>query len=132
MKKAYLSILIICLMACMGMPLQSSEMDMKQDITVKLQVPDSGWRIRILEIHKVKQELWVISEVYRMKGMAAQVISTVEDTVTVPVSELPVVHFVVGKKWKWSDGGSITFIGSKNEIMENLKSGECLYKRDGR
>lgn len=130
MKKACLFILIIGLTACMDMQLQSSEMDMKRDITVKLQVPDSAWRIRILEIHQVNRELWVISEVYRMKGMAAQVISTVEDTVTVPVPELPVVHFVVGKTWKWSDDGSITFIGSKDEIMKNLKSGECLYKRE--
>jgi zinc protease len=130
MKKVCLFVLIFCLMACMGMQVQSSETDLKQDVTVKLQVPDSGWRIRILEIHKVNKELWVISEVYRMKGMAAQVISTVEDTVTVPVSDLPVTHFVIGKTWNWSDGSPYTFIGSKDEIMKNLNAGECLYKRD--
>jgi hypothetical protein len=116
----------------MGAQLQSAEKDMKQDITVKLQVPDSGWRIRILEIYKVNQELWVISEVYRMKGMAAQVISTVEDTVTVPGSKLPVIHFVIGKTWNWSDDGPVRFIGSKNEIINSLESGECLYKREAK
>jgi len=117
-------------MACMGMQIQSSETDLKQDITIKLQVPDSGWRIRILEIHKVNKELLVISEVYRMKGMAAQAISTVEDTVAVPVSDLPVTHFIIGKTWNWLDGSPYTFIGSKDEITKDLKSGECLYERE--
>ena len=130
MKKVCLFVMIFCSMACMGMQVQSSETGLKQDITVKLQVPDSGWRIRILEIHKVNKELVVISEVYRMKGMAAQVISTIEDTVMVPASELKVTHFVIGKTWNWSDGSPYTFIGSKDEIMKDLKSGECLYKRN--
>ncbi len=122
--------MISCSMACMGMQIQSSERDLKKDIAITLQVPDSGWRIRILEVHRVNKELWVISEVYRMKGMAAQVISTVEDTVTVPDSDLPVTHFVLGKTWNWSDNSPVTFIDSKDDIMKNLKSGECLYQKE--
>jgi hypothetical protein len=117
-------------MACMGMQGQSSESDLKQDIAVKLQVPDSGWRIRILEVYRVHNELLVITEVYRMKGMAAQVISTVEDKVTVSAPALPITHFIIGKTWNWSDGSPYKFIDSKDAINKDLKAGECLYKKN--
>ena len=102
----------------------------KREITVKLTVPDSGWAIAIDEIHKVKNELWVISTVSRDPNvMAAQVISTVQDSVNLPAPDLPVMHFVIGKAWGWKNKEPYTFIKNRKLVEKELKSGKVLYRR---
>ena len=49
------------------------------EVSVKLTVPDTTWTITINEVHKVENELWVISTVSQTPDMmGAQVISTLQ------------------------------------------------------
>lgn len=101
-----------------------------KEITVKLSVPDSVWTIAIDEVHKVENELWVISTVSRNPNMmGAQVISTVQDIVKIRAPDLPVKYFVIGKKWGWKNKEPYTFIKNPGQIGKDLKTGKILYRK---
>ena len=60
--------------------------------------------------------------------MAAKVISTVADSVTIPESgDLPITHFIIGKAWDWGDTGDYTFVADLDEIEAQLKDAERIY-----
>ncbi len=102
----------------------------KISITVDLTVPDSAWAIIVEEVHKVNNEIWVISRVSRDPDMmAAQVITTVRDTVEISAAELPLKHLVIGKTWGWKNEEPYTFINDLKQFEEDVKSGKLLYKR---
>ncbi|MBA4366176.1 MAG: hypothetical protein C0403_00855 [Desulfobacterium sp.] len=132
MKKIWLVIMLFSAMACMGMQGNSASRYPVQKISVTVNVPDSGWRVRILEVHRVNEELWVVSELYRLEGKSSQVVSSIEDLVEIPAPTLPVVHFIIGKTWGWSaKTDSNHYIRSRKEIADKLSKGECIYpKRD--
>ena len=60
----------------------SREMKMRE-ISIKITVPDPAWSVSIKEIYIVDKELWVISELVHAPVMAAQIITTATDKVTV-------------------------------------------------
>ena len=104
-----------------------------REIIVELTVPDAAWKITIDEVHRVGNELWVISTVSRDPDiMGAQVISKVKDSLVFEASDLPAKHFVIGKSWEWQNKESYRFIDDMGEIERELKSGERLYKRNSR
>lgn len=80
----------------------------EQEITVKLTVPDVGWKIYIEEIYCVEGELWVICRLDRPPVMAAQIISTVSDTIKVKTPDLVTKYFVLGKTWRWRNNEPYT------------------------
>jgi hypothetical protein len=99
--------------------------------TVSLQAPDMAWSVRIEEIHKVNDELWVIAQLNRRSGMAGQMITTVKDTVkTAAPDDLKVKYFVLGKTWGWKNSEAYTFPKDRREIKEKLKSGTVLFQRE--
>ncbi len=101
-----------------------------REITVRLDTPDAGWRIVIESVHRTEKSLLVLSRLERADGMAAQVITTVSDRVTVPdASGLPVRHFITGKTWGWGDYPDITFIDSTKEIEATLARSEPVFRR---
>ena len=102
----------------------------KISITVELTVPDSAWAITVEEVHKVNNGIWVISRVSRDPDMmAAQVISTVRDTVEINAAELPLKHLVIGKTWGWKNEEPYTFINDLRQVESDLKTSKLLYKR---
>ena len=101
----------------------------EKEITVKLIVPDSAWTIAIDEVHKVGNELWVISTVSRNADMmGAQVISTVQASLKLAVPDLPIKNFIIGKAWDWKNEEPYNFIKNLKQIEKELKSGALLYK----
>ena len=101
----------------------------EKEITVELTVPDSAWAVSITEVHKVGNELWVISTVSRdPDAMGAQVISTVQDSLKLAVPDLPVKIYIIGKAWAWENTEPYTFIKDLKQIEKELKSGKLLYK----
>jgi hypothetical protein len=101
----------------------------EKEITVELTVPDSAWAVSINEVHKVGNELWVISTVSRdPDAMGAQVISTVQDSMKLAVPDLPVKNYIIGKAWAWENTEPYTFIKDLKQIEKELKSGKLLYK----
>lgn len=102
----------------------------EKEITVTLTVPDAAYTIAIEEVHKVKNEIWVISKVSRDPNiMGAQVISTIGDTVKASAPDLPMKHFVIGKTWGWKNEEPYTFTKNLKDIEKDLKSGTLAYKR---
>ncbi len=130
MKKVWLVMMLLSAMACMGMQENSASRFSVQKISVTVDVPDSGWRVRILEVHRVKEELWVFSDMYRLEGKSSQVISKAEDQVEIPAPPLPIVHFITGKTWGWTGKkDSNRYIRSRLEMDDKISQGECLYHK---
>ena len=98
-------------------------------ISVRLDAPDAGWRIRILEVHRTENQLAVISRLEQTATEAAATISTISDSVQIPDPgvELPVVHFVTGKTWDWGESEGYRFIKSIDELRPQLEQAERLY-----
>lgn len=128
---AYKLCIIIFMMcaACISTPVNSSDMTSARDIEVKLKVPDMGWKIRIHAIHQRDEILIVISSLTRQPGMAGQAISTVSDKIHMPLPDLPIKHFILGKTWKWKNPEPYTFIHDMDEIAGSLEGGQLLYRR---
>lgn len=98
------------------------------EVSVKLTVPDTTWTITINEVHKVENELWVISTVSQTPDMmGAQVISTLQASLKLAAPDLPVKNFIIGKTWNWENSEPYTFINDLKEIEKELKSGKRLY-----
>ena len=64
---------------------------------------DAGWSIAIESVYRSESEV-IAFRAISAEGMAAKVISTVADSVTIPESgDLPITHFIIGKAWDWGD-----------------------------
>ena len=105
----------------------------EREITVTLTVPDAAWEISIEEVHRVKNEIWVISTVSRNPYlMGAQVISVVKASIKCAAADGPVKHFIIGKTWNWPNEEPFTFLKTRQELDKDLKSGKLLCKGTGR
>lgn len=102
-------------------------------ISLRLDVPDAAWRIHIDQILASKDRLIVLSTLERNPDvMAAQVISTVSDTVEIDemYADFPIKHYVVGKTWNWGDTGEYAFIESAEVISDALPDAKILFNRE--
>ena len=121
--------LLLCA-ACISTPVNSEDAVVNaRDVEVKLNVPDLGWKIRILEIRQRDEVLWVISSLTRHPGPSGQAISTVSDRVRLDLPDFPVKHFILGKTWKWENKEPYTFINSMGDIAGQLEGSQLLYQR---
>jgi len=105
--------------------------DNQQTISVRLDTPDAGWSIAIDSIYRTKESLIVISKLSHSADLAAQVITTVADTVQISASEapLPVRHYILGKTWNWGAIPSYTFIESMSAVGESLENAEKITQK---
>jgi len=103
-------------------------------ITVRLDTPDAAWRVEIEKIFRANDGLVVYSRLSRdPDAMAAQVISTVADTVELDDrhASLPVVrHYITGKTWDWGDTGGYSFVESAERVESAVQGAELLYTRE--
>jgi hypothetical protein len=99
-------------------------------VTIKLQVPDGGWRVQITQVHQTKTGLMAVSELSRVPGMAIQMISTVQDSVEVQTPVLPVKHLVLGKTWGWENQEPHTFLKDKGQLAKQLTGAKQIYQRN--
>lgn len=100
------------------------------EVRVSLDVPDAAWRIHIEEVLLAEGEIRVVSRLERPPLMAAQVISTISDSVEVEVPQLPMKHFILGKTWGWDNDPELVFIGDDAELKELRKNCRVLYRRE--
>ena len=87
-------------------------------ISVRLDVPHAGWRIGIERVYRTPDAWVAVSRLSESGGPAAQVVSTVSDRVIVEASgnDRSIRHYVIGKTWKWGNGGSHTFVDSMADV----------------
>jgi hypothetical protein len=126
MKFFPLSFCVMCLCAA-GLRAADPALT-ERDITVSLQAPDTSWSLEIRSIVQVEDELRVVAELSQQRGrMAAMMITTVSDTVSLPLPEFPVSVYVIGKTWNWENEEDVTFVEGWTELDPLLKGGQRLY-----
>ncbi|CAA6689631.1 MULTISPECIES: pitrilysin family protein [unclassified Lentimonas] len=104
----------------------------QQSLSVRLDAPDAGWGIEIEKVYRTNESLIVISQLQHNGDMAAAVISTVSDAVSIPVSDddtLTVRHYILGKTWDWGATPNYTFIESMDAFGRSLDEAELIYEK---
>jgi len=104
----------------------------KRTIRVKLDTPDSGWSVRVLQVKEVNNELWVLSALQHGSDIANMVITPVEDAVVVEAPEgMPVRHFVLNKSWEWENKEYVDFIRGMPDLGRNWALGKIVpFRRE--
>ncbi len=103
----------------------------KQPISVRIDTPHAGWSILIEAIYQTEESIVVLSKLSESTDMAAQVITTVSDTVQIPASEeaLSIRHYIIGKTWDWGSSKELTFIDSIDAFGGALDRAQEIYKK---
>ena len=103
----------------------------KQSLSIRLDTPDAGWAIEIEQVYRTNESLVVISQLQHSGEMAASVISTVSDNVSIPTTDktLPVRHYILGKTWTWGTAPDYTFIESMDAFGTALNGAELIYEK---
>lgn len=103
-----------------------------QKVTVRLDTPDAGWSLAIDQIFQLNDNLIVISKLKREGDMAAQVISTVSDTVSIPVVDEGTIirHYILGRTWDWGDKANYSFIENLDPLQSAIQQGELVYEAE--
>ena len=103
----------------------------QQDISIRLDTPDAGWSIEIEKVYRTSESLVVIAQLQHSGDIAAAVISTVSDSVSIPRTDqaLPLRHYILGKKWDWGVTPDYTFIDSMDTFGAALDRAEIIYEK---
>lgn len=103
----------------------------KRDLTIKLEAPSPAWSVKISEVWVVELEIWVIADLSKKDGMAAQVITEISDSVTVEAPDIGAIYYVVGQTGGWSpDASNIKLITGKDQIAAGLKRGFQIWPKN--
>ena len=101
----------------------------RRTITVRLDAPDPAWTVSIESVHETEAGLFVVSRLERQSDAAAQVISTITDSVRLKSSpEKPVFHYVLGKTWDWGGPEDYQFNVSEERLETILSGSELIYE----
>jgi zinc protease len=104
--------------------------DRSQSVSLRIDAPDTGWKLEIDRIFKTEEKLIAISQLRHSGGPAGQAITTVSDSVTVPAAtKLPVEHYVLGKTWSWGDIGDYNFVESLDALATTIDAAELIYSK---
>ena len=103
----------------------------QQDISIRLDTPDAGWSIEIDKVYRTSESLVVIAQLQHGGDIAAAVISTASDSVSIPSTDqaLPLRHYILGKKWDWGVAPEYTFIDSMDAFGAALDRAELIYEK---
>lgn len=102
----------------------------QQKIMVRIDSPDPSWSIQIQSVYQQDDRWIVVSELKQSEAPAAQVITTLSDSVKIPaLNELPVQHLILGKTWGWGQVEGQTYLESSAELEPLLQGAELSYSR---
>jgi len=102
----------------------------QQSVEIEITVPDPAWQVEIERIYEGESALHVVSRLRRDPNvMAAQVISTVSDSVEIPSRRnLPVEHYVLGRTWGWAEE-DYRFVESEQELQQLIGNKRLVFER---
>jgi hypothetical protein len=101
----------------------------QKTITVEVMTPDGAWELKIEEVRKVRNELWVFAKVERPDGaLGAMMRSAASDQIVQRLPDLATKVFVVGKNWTWANDEPVTWL-TKSVASERRRQGERLWRR---
>lgn len=98
-----------------------------REIQISLQAPDAGWSVQIEEVYLMDQEIWVLAQLHRQEGMAAQMITTVSDSVIVEAPNWPVKVFILGKTWGWENEEPYEFLENDDNFIDWTRGRKIIY-----
>lgn len=98
-------------------------------ISIQLDTPDAGWQIQIQSVYQTGDELHVLAQLKRTKGMAAQTISSVSDRILLPSSlnTENISYYIAGKTWNWG-GDNYQYVESLETVAQDLENAELIYQ----
>lgn len=106
----------------------------ERKVKVEFDTPATNYGVVIQEVHRVGDQLWVISKVTKKGDFGGSAITRVSDTVTVEApKDLPVVHKVLGKSWNWGkDSKTLTYVKSEKDLKKHLKKemAKLVWRRE--
>ncbi len=101
----------------------------ERTITTEVEVPSNGYNLEIQGIYALNNELWVVSRLAEENPNAPKATVRVSDRVVVNAPEVPVRHYIIGKRPQGSFNQQYTFIDSRQQIASQLESGQLVYKK---
>ncbi len=101
----------------------------QKTITVEVMTPDGAWEVRIDEIRRVQEELWVCAKVSRPRdAIGAMMVSAASDQLSGRFPDLPIKTFVEGKTWTWRNEEPVTWL-TNAAAAERKRQGQRLWRR---
>jgi zinc protease len=103
----------------------------QQDISIRLDTPDAAWSIEIDKVYRTSESLVVIAQLEHRGDIAAAVISTASDSVSIPSTDpaLTMRYYILGKTWDWGVAPDYTFIDSMDAFGAALDRAELIYEK---
>ena len=103
----------------------------QQDISIRLDTPDAGWSIEIDKVYHTSESLVVIAQLEHRGDIAAAVISTASDSLSIPSTDqaLTMRYYILGKTWDWGVALDYTFIDSMDAFGAALDRAELIYEK---
>lgn len=108
---------------------------MKQVITIKCQMPDTNFQIKIQEVHELGGQLIAISSLSTKPGFAGAAIIDAKDSALVQTHsdhKLPIKHYVLNNtylvkpRWAFNSADLMPTIKNRNQIAEKLSAATRL------
>lgn len=96
----------------------------KRTIQVEFDAPATNYLLRIQEVYRLDDELWVISKVSTdpHDEQGGDAITRVSDQITIEADEdLQLVHWIVGKDWNWGDDTKSLRYANHADVKGKLK-----------
>ncbi len=95
--------------------------------TITVKVPDAGWRLRVERVLELDREVWVLAQLRREPGPAAQMIQRITAEIPVALPEKRLRVFVAGKSWAWPNDEGYEFVASLAGVVRRAETGRALY-----
>ncbi len=113
--------------------LTSASFAEERKVKVEFDAPATNYRVKIQEVHRVGDQLWVISKVSTAGDFGGSAITRVSDEIEIDApEELPVIHKVLGKTWNWGkDTKNLQYVAKRAELDKALKEemAERIWQR---
>lgn len=113
---------------------ESGTVEMKErTFRIELSAPSPAWSVKINSIYVVGEMIWVLADLTKADGMAAQVITEISDSVTVEAPEIAPVYYLIGETGGWQPGAdnpSIMLIREREQIAAGLQGGYPLWPKE--
>lgn len=93
-------------------------------IQVKLEAPNPSYSMKIQEVYKKDQDLYVLAQISQQEeGMDSAIVVPILDTIDVETDFQDTHFYVLGRTWAWGSD-TYTFIEDRTVFDEAIEGGE--------
>lgn len=94
---------------------------------LKVTVPESGWHLRIERIFELNDQVWILGQLQRPSGPAAQLVQTVQATLPTGLPAKSLHVFIAGKTWSWPNPEPYEFVATLATVINRAGAARVLY-----